>query len=117
MAKSTGRNNSLILRQLQAQPQLPEEQTYQARLRAAAAGVVTEADVQEVVRKIVKRAKDGEKVGVEQLFTFVLGVNSRPTKVVNNILVADKETVDTAVHRGKVYEIGEAAPTPRRMEG
>jgi plasmid stability protein len=75
-----------------SQPQLPEEQTYQARLRAAAAGSVSEADVQAIVAGIVQRAKDGDKVAIDQLFQQVLGAASKPTRIVNNLVVRDVET-------------------------
>ena len=73
-------------------PQLPEEMTYQARLRAAAAGSVSEADVQDVVKGIVERAKEGDKQAIEQLFTHVLGANRAPTKITQNLVVSDVET-------------------------
>ena len=92
MVKSTGQNRSMILGQLESQHQLPEEQTYQARLRAAAAGSVSEADVEEVVKGIVERAKNGEKIAVDQLFNLVLGANRAPTRVQNTLVVPDVET-------------------------
>lgn len=73
-------------------PQLPEELTYQARLRAAAAGSVTEADVVDVVNGIVSRAKKGDKQAIEQLFSQVLGTNRTPTKITQNLVVSDVET-------------------------
>ena len=91
MVKSTGSNRSLVMADL-SQPQLPEEQTYQARLRAAAAGSVSEADVQAIVAGIVQRAKDGDKVAIDQLFQQVLGAASKPTRIVNNLVVRDVET-------------------------
>lgn len=74
------------------QPQLSEEHTYQAQLRAAAAGSVNEADVQAVVAGIVQRAKNGDKVAIDQLFQQVLGIASKPTRIVNNLVVRDVET-------------------------
>ena len=90
MVKSTANNRSLVMADLQ-QPQLPEEQTYQARLRAAAAGSVSEADVQEVVAGIVTRAKAGDKVAIDQLFQQVMGAANKPTRIVNNLVVRDVE--------------------------
>jgi len=92
MVRSTKSNNSLILGDLLSQPQLPEEQTYQARLRAAAAGSVSEADVQEIVKGIVERAKTGDKLAIDQFFRQVLGSDSRPTAVHNPVVVTDVET-------------------------
>jgi plasmid stability protein len=81
----------LALADLQ-QAQMPEEQTYQMRLRAAAAGKVGEADVEEIVAGIVQRAKDGDKHAIDQFFVHVLGVKNAPTKIVNNLIVQDVET-------------------------
>jgi hypothetical protein len=92
MVGSTGKNRSMILQDLQEQNQLLEEQTYQAKLRAAAVGSVGEADVAEVVAGIVQRAKSGDKVAIDQLFNQVLGANQRPTHVTNNLIVQDVET-------------------------
>jgi hypothetical protein len=88
----------MILAQLEQQPQLPEEQTYQARLRAAAAGSVAESDAAAIVAGIVERAKKGDRHAIDQFFTHVLGANTRPTKVVNQLVVPD---VETAARIGK----------------
>lgn len=91
MVRSTGNNRSLVLSEIQNQ-QLAEEQTYQAKLRAAAVGSVCEADVTDVVQGIVKRAKEGDKIAIDQLFNQILGTHSRPTHVTNNLVVEDVET-------------------------
>jgi hypothetical protein len=82
----------MILAHLEQQSQLPEEQTYQAKLRAAAAGSVCEADAQAIVAGIVERAKRGDRHAIDQFFTHVLGAQSRPTKIVNQLVVPDVET-------------------------
>ena len=91
MVKCTGNNRSLVVSEL-TKDQMPEEMTYQSRLRAAASGSVSESDVAEVVAGIVARAKTGDKTAIEQFFRDVLGSGNRPTKIVNNLVVADVET-------------------------
>jgi hypothetical protein len=93
MVKSTGQNRSMILQQMRETPQLNEEQTYQAKLRAAAAGGISESDVQEIVAGITKRAKDGDRHAIDQFFRHLLGVNRVPTSVTNNLIVEDVETL------------------------
>lgn len=65
------KNQSLILSELEGQ--VSEEMTYQAKLRNAVFNAVTESDVQEVVKGIVKRAKDGDQHAVKNLFDYVMG--------------------------------------------
>ena len=91
MVRSMDRNNSMILSQLAAQSQLPEEQTYQARLRAAAAGSVAEADVHEIVKGITERAKKGDKHAIDQFFNLVLAANRAPTRIQNTLVVTSVE--------------------------
>lgn len=57
---------------------------------------MSEADVEDVVRNIVERAKAGDKAAIGQLFDHVLGCNARPTRVVNNLVVEDVETAARA---------------------
>jgi hypothetical protein len=45
-----------------------------------------------VVAGIVLRAKEGDKVAIDQLFQQVLGAASKPTRIVNNLVVSDVET-------------------------
>jgi len=70
---------------------MSEEETYQRKMRAAAVGAVVEADLIAVVQGIVQRAKDGDKVAIDQLFNQLLGVNAKPTHVTNNLVVQDVE--------------------------
>jgi nitrogen regulatory protein PII len=57
----TGQRGTLSIRALEAQQLLPEELTYQSKLRAAMSGVVGESDVTEVVKEIVAKAKTGDR--------------------------------------------------------
>lgn len=91
MVESTGKNRSLILEQLRT-PQVSEEHTYQAKLRAAAVKRVRTEDLDEIVSGIVERAKRGDKVAIDQVFHQLLGVGQRPATVVNNLVVKDVET-------------------------
>jgi len=72
-------NRSLLLRDIPEQ--LPEEQSYQARLREAIYDGVTEADVTEVIKGIVERAKRGDKVAIQQMMDYVLGAKTAPKSV------------------------------------
>lgn len=60
---------------------MPEEQTYQAKLRAAMAGCVSEADMTDVVKQIVEKAKAGDSKAQKMFFEYIAGVKNAPTKV------------------------------------
>jgi plasmid stability protein len=60
---------------------MPEEVTYQARLRAAMAGVAGEADVVEVVKSIVDGAKKGDRNAQKMFFEYIVGVKNAPKKI------------------------------------
>jgi hypothetical protein len=59
---------------------LPEELTYQSKLRAAMSGVVGESDVTEVVKEIVAKAKTGDRHAQKMFFEYLVGVKNAPTK-------------------------------------
>jgi len=65
---------------------LAEAQTHQARLRKAVSDAVQDVDVKEVVEGIVKRAKEGDKAAIEQLFKHVLS-GGVTTLVQNNYYI------------------------------
>jgi len=60
---------------------IPEEQTYQAKLRAAMAGCVGESDMTDIVKKIVEKAKAGDEKAQKMFFEYIAGVKSAPTKI------------------------------------
>jgi plasmid stability protein len=60
---------------------LPEEVTYQARLRAAMSGIVSESDVQDVVKQIVEGAKQGNAASQKMFFEYLVGVKNAPKKI------------------------------------
>ena len=60
---------------------MPEEVTYQARLRAAMSGIVKEADVEEVVKQIVTQAKEGKRDAQKMFFEYLVGVKNSPKKI------------------------------------
>ena len=63
---------------------LAEEQTMQARLRAAVFDGVSEGDVAEVVQGITKRAKDGDPQALKYFFEYVLGGKLAPQNATQN---------------------------------
>lgn len=77
-----GRRN-MILKDLDT-IQLPEEQTYQARLRAAIYNGVTEQDVSDVVKCIVSKAKTGDKMAIAQFFEFIVGSKAQRVTINNS---------------------------------
>jgi hypothetical protein len=77
------KNTSLELRAIEGDI-VPEEQTFQATLRQAAFDGVTEADVTEVVKAIVAKAKAGDPTATKMFFDYVLGAKAKPTKIIVN---------------------------------
>lgn len=75
---------------------IPEEQTYQAKLRAAMSGGVSEADVNEIVKNITAKAKTGDERALKMFFEYVVGVNKAPTKISINQHFADPEAAARA---------------------
>lgn len=63
---------------------LPEEQTYQARLRAAIYDGVSEKDVAEIIKGITERAKAGDAASIRLFMDYVLGSKGTKQVVVNN---------------------------------
>jgi hypothetical protein len=63
---------------------LPEENCYQAQLRAAVYDGVKEADVKAIVEGIVKRAKEGDVQATKIFFDQILGAKVKPTQIVVN---------------------------------
>lgn len=55
------------------QSPLPEEQTAQAKLRAAVFNGVSESDVKDVIAAIVKRSKEGDPQALKYFFEYILG--------------------------------------------
>jgi nitrogen regulatory protein PII len=84
MTKSTGKNSSLAIKAIQGEL-LPDEQTYQAKLRSAIYDGVKEADVSEIIKGIVEKAKSGDPGAQKMFFDYVLGAKTAPTTInVNN---------------------------------
>jgi len=80
---------------------MPEELTYQAKLRKVMVEAITEEDVKEVVAGIVSRAKKGDRIATKQLFDHLLGGNRPVTAIqVNNYGDGDPgpESLETAIH-------------------
>lgn len=74
-------NNSLVLRALEGDI-IPEEQTFQARLRQAAYDGVGAQDVTDIVKGITAKAKAGDPAAVKLFFDYVLGQKTKPTSIV-----------------------------------
>lgn len=83
MGHPTGRQNQnhMILSEMTSQ--VPEELTFQSKLRGAVFNAVNESDVKEVVEGIVKRAKAGDRHAITHLFDHVLG-GKQPVKIIQN---------------------------------
>jgi hypothetical protein len=77
----TGQRGTLSIRALEAQQLLPEELTYQSKLRAAMSGAVGESDVTDVVKEIVAKAKSGDRHAQKLFFEYLVGVKNAPTKI------------------------------------
>jgi nitrogen regulatory protein PII len=64
---------------------MPEEQTFQSKLRMAVFDGVSDADVAAVVKSITEKAKAGDPASTRLFFDYVLGAKTKPTQVtVNN---------------------------------
>lgn len=75
------------VRLLNEPTQLDEEQTAQAKLRAAIYDGIGEADVAEIVRETVARAKKGDQQSLKWVFDYFLGAQLTPAKVENHLHV------------------------------
>jgi N-acetylglucosamine kinase-like BadF-type ATPase len=60
---------------------MPDELTYQGKLRAAMSGAVAEADVAAVVKQITDGAKSGDPKAQKMFFEYLVGVKNAPTKI------------------------------------
>lgn len=79
---------------------LPEEACYQTRLRNAVYDGVNEADVQEIVKGIVTRAKAGDASAQKLFFDQILGAKTKPTQIVVNNTFASVEQGASMTRRG-----------------
>lgn len=80
----SSKNNSLVLQAAEGEI-MPEEMTYQAKLRTAMFDGVTEQDVTDVVKSIVEKAKAGDAKSQQVFFDYIVGAKCKPTSVtVNN---------------------------------
>lgn len=91
-------NKALTLAAVQGEI-LPEEACYQTRLRNAVYDCVNEADVQEIVKGIVSRAKAGDAKAQQLFFDQILGAKTKPTQIVVNNTFASVEQ-GASVSRG-----------------
>jgi len=72
--------NTLSLTAIEGQL-LPEEETYQASLRAAVFNGISETDVADVVKQIVAKAKGGDSHAQKLFFDYLLGAKTKPTQI------------------------------------
>jgi hypothetical protein len=72
--------NTLSLKEIDGEL-VPEEMTYQARIRAAVFDGVTEADAKAVVQKIVEKAKAGDEKAQRMFLDYLAGFGASPTKI------------------------------------
>ena len=74
--------------------QIPEEATYQSKLRSAVFDAVSESDVADIVKGIVTRAKDGDQRAVQQVFDYVIGKQQPARLTQNNYYQASEDVCD-----------------------
>jgi hypothetical protein len=85
------------------------------KLRAAMFDAITETDIQEIVKNLVKRAKDGDPGAVKMLFDYVLGGRQASTQAAtietqnNLILPPPRPTRARPGSRQKVLAMAERA--------
>lgn len=72
--------NTLSLKEIDGDL-VPEEMTYQARIRAAVFDGVTEADAKAVVQKIVEKARAGDEKAQRMFLDYLAGFGTAPTKI------------------------------------
>jgi hypothetical protein len=82
------KNKPLIMSEIAGQ--LPEEMTFQSKLRMAVFDGVKEVDVTKVVEGIVERAKAGDEKSVQHLFDYILGAKAQTKLVQNNFYGDDR---------------------------
>lgn len=78
---------------------MPDELTYQAKLRAAMSGIVSESDVQDVVKQIVAKAKEGNRDAQKMFFDYLIGVKNAPTKISVHNHYPDVSSAGASVER------------------
>jgi hypothetical protein len=74
------KRNALSLRAIEGQL-MPEEQTFQARLRQACFDGIKESEVTDVVKQIVTKAKEGDAHSQKLFFDYLLGMKNKPTRI------------------------------------
>lgn len=107
--KANGNRNTLSLTAIEGQL-LPEEETYQAKLREAAFNGITEGDVADVVKQIVTKAKQGDEKAQKLMFDYLLGAKTKPTQI--NIHNHYPET-----SAGSIVETAARAELAKRLNG
>ena len=90
---------TLKLRAIEGQL-MPDEDTFQARLRQAVFDGVRESDVTEVVKSIVEKAKQGDAQATRTFFDYILGGKTKPTNITVHNHFADVEQAAKAGKRG-----------------
>lgn len=77
---TTRKNNSLTLRAIEGDL-LPEEETYQASLRASIYNAISTSDVADVVKSITEKAKAGDPAAQKLFFDYLLGQKTKPSSI------------------------------------
>lgn len=85
-------------------PQLPEEETCQAKLRAAVFNGIGEQDVAEVIANLVASAKKGDSKSIELLFKHVLAAPPAPQSLVQNNYYGEEGEKRAAKQRGRLIK-------------
>jgi len=119
MAKRNSRGRNNIVPRAGEVTLAEEQQTAQAKLRTAVFNAISEADVVDVVKRIVENAKEGDRVALKYLFDYILG--GRVTTAVQNIFYIEGEpkveTVEpTDAPPGTIAKVGVLANRAKNGE-
>jgi hypothetical protein len=97
------KNNSLSLNAIDGEL-LPEELTYQSKIRSAIFDGVKVDDAKEIVQQIVAKAKTGDPKAQKLFFDYLAGFATAPTKI-------------TVVNQFPSVEAAANAARSRRLKG
>jgi len=116
MANRNGRGRNNIVPGAGEVKLAEEQQTAQAKLRTAVFNAISEADVIDVVKGIVEKAKEGDRVALKYLFDYILG-GQVTTAVQNNFYIEGEPKVEpTDAPPGTIAKVGVLAKRAKNGE-
>ena len=80
---------------------IPEELTYQAKLRAAMFDAVNPQDITDIVKNRIAKAKEGDKDALKFVTDYLLGANSGITFVQEHHYHAEPDDAPLTIERPK----------------